>query len=35
MATQASDVIRATTEILRSGRESEEFKEYFDLKSTN
>ena len=26
MATQASDVIRATTEILRSGRESEEFK---------
>ena len=26
MATQASDVIRATTEILRSGRESEELK---------
>ena len=26
MATQASDVIRATTEILRSGRESEQFK---------
>jgi len=26
MATQAADVIKATTEILRSGRESEEFK---------
>ena len=26
MATQASDVIRATTEILRSGRETEQFR---------